>query len=49
MTQEYSYLPTISALFYEPNRTYSSFIVQLEGVMIKVPTLQTLRLRANPR
>ena len=33
------YLPTILVFLYEPDKTYSSLIVQLEAVIIEVPTL----------
>ena len=47
--QECSYLPTILAFHHELDRTYSSLTVQLEAVIIEVPTVQALRLRANPQ
>ena len=31
---------------HEPDGTYSSLIVQLEAVIIEVPTVQALRVRA---
>ena len=38
----FRYLPTILVFLYEPDKTYSSLIVQLEALIIEVPTVQVL-------
>ena len=40
-------LPTITVFLKEPRKTYSSLILQLEAVIIRVIMVQVLKLGAN--